>query len=158
MYPDPSLNLSKQTDDIAYFFSHGFDPLNNWSAHMVKIWDRNFPSVEHGFHYRKFTETAPEIASEILAAPSPWAAMQVGRKHRNKRRKDWQVVKVGIMTELVRAKTTQNKDVLDCLLATGNRKIIENSPWDTFWGIGDDGNGQNQMGIIWMQIRDELRD
>lgn len=157
MYPDQSLNLSKQTDDTTYFFSHGLDPLNNWSAHTVKIWDKTFPSVEHGFHYRKFTETAPEIAEEVIAAPSPWAAMQVERKHKDKRRKDWQDVKVGVMTELVRAKVAQNEDVRDCLLATGNRKIVENSPWDAFWGMGDDGNGQNQMGKIWMQLRDELR-
>lgn len=157
MYPDPSLSLSRQTEDAIFFFSHGLDPLNNWSAHTVKLWDKTFPSVEHGFHYRKFTETLPEVAAEILIAPSPWAAMQLERKHRDERRADWQEVKVGIMTELVRAKVTQNDDVKACLLATGNKQIVENSPWDTFWGIGEDGSGQNQMGKILMQLRDELR-
>lgn len=157
MYPNTDLNLSYEDKESVYFFSHGLDPLNNWSAHAVRIWDKIFPSVEHGFHYRKFSETAPEIAVAILAAPSPWAAMQIERKNQDKRRKDWQAVKLGIMTELVQAKVAQNEDVKACLLKTDTKKIVENSPWDTFWGIGEDGLGQNHMGKILMEIRDTLR-
>lgn len=156
MYPDPKLNLSYETDNAIYWFSHAFDPLNNWSAHALTIWGKLFPTVEHGFHYRKFDDTAPEVAAEIIVATSPWAAMQIERKHVDRRRKDWHDVKVGIMTELVRAKITQNEDVKSCLLNTGTKTIVENSPWDNFWGIGHDGNGQNCMGKILMLIRDEL--
>lgn len=156
MYPDSNLSLSYESEDAIYWFSNAFDPLNNWSAHAVQLWDQLFPTVEHGFHYRKFTETAPDVAIEIIKAPSPWAAMQIERQHRTKRRTDWQDVKVGIMTELVRAKVQQNEDVRVCLLKTGTKQIIENSPWDMFWGIGKDGTGQNHMGKILMLIREEL--
>lgn len=60
------------------------------------------------------------------------------------------------MTEIVRGKVTQNVDVRTCLLATGSKKIVENSPWDSFWGCGADGNGENQMGKILMQLRGEF--
>jgi ribA/ribD-fused uncharacterized protein len=156
LYPNSNLNLSHETDDTVYWFSHAFDPLNNWSANAVKIWGQTFPTVEHGFHYKKFNETAPEVAAEILAAPSPWAAMQIERNYKDKRRNDWQAVKIDIMTELVRAKVVQNDDVRECLLRTGNKAIVENSPWDSFWGIGAEGKGQNQMGKILMQIRSEI--
>ena len=60
------------------------------------------------------------------------------------------------MEEILRAKTEQHEDVRDVLKKTGKRTIIENSPVDSFWGIGYDGNGQNVVGKIWMKIRDEL--
>ena len=156
MYPDSNQALSYETNDAVYWFSHAFDLLNNWSANAVSIWGQVFPTVEHGYHYKKFSETSPQVAAKILAAPSPWAAMQIERGHKDKRRKDWQDVKVDIMTELVRAKVSQNEDVEECLRKTGSKQIIENSPWDTFWGIGKDGDGQNQMGKILMQVRTEL--
>jgi N-glycosidase YbiA len=156
MYPDSSLRLNYETDDAVYFFSGAFDPLNNWSAHAVNVWGRTFPTAEHAFHYRKFLEAFPKIANEIIAAPSPWAAMRVDRKHIDKRRQDWDDVKIGIMTEIARAKVVQNEDVRELLLSTGSKQIIENSPWDSFWGCGADGTGQNNMGKILMTIRGEL--
>ena len=54
------------------------------------------------------------------------------------------------------------------LLATGKRKIAEASPYDKIWGIGLDERtavgmshtmwpGQNLLGKVLMQLRDELR-
>ena len=88
MYPDSNQQLSYETSDAIYWFSHAFDPLNNWSANAVSIWGQSFPTVEHGYHWRKFSETDPEVASEILAAKSPWSAMQIERKHKDKKRED----------------------------------------------------------------------
>lgn len=156
MYPDSGQNLNYETKDAVYFFTTAFEPLSNWSAHQVQIWSKTFPTLEHGFHYRKFDETDPATAEQILCAPSPWAAMQIERAYKTKRRPDWQEVKVGIMAEITRAKVAQNQDVTDCLLRTGDKQIIENSPWDSFWGIGPDGKGQNTMGKILMSIRDQI--
>jgi predicted NAD-dependent protein-ADP-ribosyltransferase YbiA (DUF1768 family) len=39
---------------------------------------------------------------------------------------------------------------------TGKRNIIENSPVDSFWGCGPDGNGQNMIGKIWMETRNAI--
>ncbi|MDF2461219.1 MAG: hypothetical protein K0S68_622, partial [Candidatus Saccharibacteria bacterium] len=146
MYPNPNDKLSYITEDTVYFFSHAYDPLNNWSAHRVRLWGELFSTVEHGFHFRKFSETAPEIAAQILEAPSPWAAMQIERTHREQRRKDWQAVKDDIMLELIMAKVEQNDDVRDCLVGTADLHIVENSPWDSYWGCGKDGKGKNRMG------------
>lgn len=157
MYPDSSQQLNYETADTVYWFSTAFDPLNNWSANAINILGKTFSTVEHAYHYRKFSETSPEIADQIFAAPSPWAAMQIDREHQEERRKDWNEVKVDIMTELIRAKAAQNQDVTDCLLKTGDKKIVENSPWDSFWGCGPDGNGQNKMGEILMLVRSEIQ-
>jgi ribA/ribD-fused uncharacterized protein len=116
-----------------------------------------FPTIEHGYHYRRFSDDFPEIAEKILRAPSPWAAMQVECRHKTRRRNDWQDVKVGILTELVRAKGAQNEDVRKCLLHTGAKRIVGNLPFDSFWDCGLGGQGQNMLGQILMQIRGELR-
>jgi len=157
MYPPSDKQLVYETDDTVYFFATAFDPLNNWSGHAVKIWSKTFPTLEHGYHYRKYSETAPQVAAEILAAPSAWATMQIDRKHHEKRRKDWEEVKVEIMTELMRAKVAQNEDVRACLLATGGKQLVKNSPFDEFWGSGAKGTGKNMVGEIFMQIRNELQ-
>lgn len=156
MYPDSNVNFNYETEDAVFWFSTAFDPLNNWSAHQVHIWGRAFATVEHAYHFRKYRETAPDVAEEIASSPSPWAAFQTDRKQANLRRTDWNDVKVDIMTEIVRAKVTQNEDVRMVLLATGTKRIVENSPWDSFWGIGPNGDGKNQMGRILMQLRSEL--
>lgn len=157
MYPEPNQNLNYETEEGVYWFSSAHDPLSNWSANAVQIWGKRFQTSEHAYHWSKFHETAPEVARQIFDAPSPWAAMRVDRRHKEKRRKDWDDIKAGIMTEIVREKVSQNEDVKEILLKTGDKQIYENSPWDAYWGLGPNGDGQNMMGQILMEIRKEIR-
>lgn len=155
MYPSSDLKLTYETEDTVYFFSGSFDPLNNFSAHTVTIWRHIFYTVEHAFHWKKFETTEPKLAQKIIKAGSPWLAKKLSRTSEN-RRSDWQDVKVDIMFEIVSAKALQHEDVRDMLLTTGGKTIVENSPVDSFWGCGEDGKGQNQMGKILMKVRSEL--
>ncbi len=34
---------------------------------------------------------------------------------------------------------------------------MEDSPKDSFWGWGEDRCGQNNLGKLWMKLRDEIR-
>lgn len=157
MYPEPDQQLTYQTDDTVYFFTHAYDPLSNWSAHAVEVWGQVFPTVEHAFQWKKFAAAEPDIASAILRAPSPWAAIRLNRTlGADKLPVGWREQRVAIMEELLRAKAAQNEDVRECLQKTGSRNIVENHPADVFWGCGTDGDGQNMMGVLWMQIRKEM--
>lgn len=60
------------------------------------------------------------------------------------------------MEEILRAKLAQHPRIQEKLLETKNKQIIENSPYDDFWGIGPENNGQNHLGKVWMKLRDEL--
>ena len=65
------------------------------------------------------------------------------------------------MVSLLRQKFAQPKFCAK-LLATGDQHIAESNDWgDKFWGVclNDDGvyKGENLLGILLMQIRDELR-
>ena len=43
------------------------------------------------------------------------------------------------------------------LLDTGDRKLVEHMNWDSYWGDGGDGSGQNKLGKLLMKLREELR-
>jgi predicted NAD-dependent protein-ADP-ribosyltransferase YbiA (DUF1768 family) len=42
------------------------------------------------------------------------------------------------------------------LLHTGDIHLAQIKPNDGFWGLGRDGSGKNMLGILLMEIRDEL--
>lgn len=35
-------------------------------------------------------------------------------------------------------------------------KIVEDSPKDDYWGWGEKRDGRNELGKIWMRLRDEI--
>lgn len=156
MYPDSSENLNKETKDAIYFFTPAFYPLDNFSAYTVCIWDITFPTAEHAFQWKKFSVSHPKIAKSIFAAGSPDAVKKISNKNKNKVLKQWYTERVGVMEQILKAKTEQHEDVRKILRKTGKKTIIENSPVDSFWGIGPDGKGENMVGKIWMKIRDNL--
>ncbi len=66
------------------------------------------------------------------------------------------------------AKFLQNKELLDFLLSTGNKILVEASPYDTIWGVGmEEANpqinnpflwkGQNLLGFALIEVRNELK-
>jgi len=57
----------------------------------------------------------------------------------------------------LRAKFTQNPKILEKLLGTGKSLIVEHTVNDSYWGDGGDGSGKNRLGLILMELREELR-
>jgi ribA/ribD-fused uncharacterized protein len=153
MYPASSDGLNKETEEAVYFFTTAFHPLDPYSAHAIYLWGQDFPTAEHAFQWKKFSECRPEIAAKILSARSPEAVKEISNAHKADQPTDWRDVRVAVMEEIFTAKTDQHKDVQEILVETGNREIIENSPIDNFWGIGPAQDGQNIIGKIWMKIR-----
>ncbi len=60
------------------------------------------------------------------------------------------------MERALLAKFNQNKDLERLLLSTGKRTLAENSPYDKYWGVGDDNSGQNKLGLLLMEVRSQL--
>lgn len=72
-------------------------------------------------------------------------------------RPDWDQVKDDVMREAVWAKFTQHPHLQQLLLDTGDLNIAENSPRDSYWGLGSDGQGLNRLGKILMEVRSRLK-
>lgn len=72
-------------------------------------------------------------------------------------RPDWNEVKVSIMRNVLALKFRQNPDLREKLLATGEAELIEGNHWkDTFWGVCN-GVGENWLGKLLMELREELK-
>lgn len=134
---------------------HGY--LSNFSRHRIVLLDKFWPTSEHFFQASKFLATDPEYAMEIANAPTAMMAAQMGRDRSRIIRPDWESVKCVTMYQAIRAKFTQHKDIGQQLLLTDNTMIIEDSPVDSYWGVGADGKGSNMLGQLLMILRKELR-
>ena len=61
------------------------------------------------------------------------------------------------MTRGVYRKCRTSDDAATALLGTGERRIIETSQYDYYWGCGRDTRGLNTYGKVLMQVRERLR-
>ena len=61
------------------------------------------------------------------------------------------------MDLILELKFTQHPRLGRMLLDTGSAQLVEDSPTDAFWGIGEDGQGRNELGLALMRLRDKMR-
>lgn len=109
-----------------------------------------------------------EILAQIMAEDNPGAYKKLGRMIRNFDPAVWNKKRTEIVIKGNYAKFTQNPELKEFLLNTGNRVIVEASPRDTIWGIGYGANnpnsqnpsawrGTNLLGFCLMEVRDMIR-
>ena len=123
---------------------------------------------------RLFNDT--ESLEKILGARSPMIIKRLGRavKNRNGERwtsddkKEWDGARFDVVVRGNFAKFSQNTELKEYLLSTGDALLVEASPKDRIWGIGldaamaarmpeKDWPGQNLLGKALMQVRERLR-
>ena len=91
---------------------------------------------------------------KAFSTMNPSEAKKAGRKVIL--RSDWEIVKVDLMYKIVKAKFAQNIDLALKLAATNNEELVEGNTWgDKIWGKVN-GEGQNLLGKILMDIRDNI--
>ncbi len=140
--------------EIICFYEREFYPFSNFSSFMLEWKGTLYMTSEHAYHTEKFTDS--EIIRKIKEARSVHDVFQISREYQDKVRPDWLDIRVSVMEEIIRAKVAQHPYVKQKLIESGGRKIIEDSWQDNFWGWGPNKDGQNQLGKIWMKIRDDL--
>ena len=116
---------------------------------------KRWPTSEHYFQAMKFKDVA--LQEKVRKANGPMEAAIMGRRRDLPCRKDWLSARDGVMKKALVAKFSQNKDIRDELLATGDAKLVEDSPTDSYWGWGRDHKGTNRLGQLLMEVRAELR-
>lgn len=153
-FRDPQLDT---TGDVIGFYPREFYVFDNFAAFQVDYRGRRWPTSEHAYQASHFFETAPDLADEIFSARSAHDAYKIAKANSDKAPENWSDIKVGVMYDICRCKALQNPYVLQKLAASGDLDIVEDSPKDDFWGWGPDRLGRNELGKIWMRLRDELR-
>lgn len=147
--------LGTDTTERVCFYERDFYVLSNFSAFKVKWKEIWFDTSEAAYHWEKFPDQ-PYIQAAIRNAISAHDAFKLAEVNRAFRRSDWDLVKLGVMQNILRAKLKQHEYVRRKLLATGGRLLVEDSWRDSYWGWGPDRNGLNMLGRLWMQLREEL--
>ena len=108
-----------------------------------------------------------EIYNKIMQSTSPKECKKLGREIKNFDDKIWKDKNEQIIYEGNYAKFSQNNDLKEKLISTGNKTLAEASPFDKIYGIGMDANnpditnpstwnGKNILGNVLMRIRDKL--
>ena len=128
--------------------------LSNFFPAEVTYNGLTYQNNEAAFQAQKTYSKEERIEFTTL---EPRDAKRRGRRVRLRR--DWEQVKDRIMEEIVRAKFSQNGELKEQLLATGDAQLVEGNRWnDRYWGVDiRSGVGENHLGKILMKVRSELR-
>ena len=113
-----------------------------------KIW----PSVEHYFQAQKFP-TDLALQERIRQAATPQTAKRLGRTKSEHFRTDWNERREYFMEKALEAKFAQNPTLQEILKSTHPLNLIERNPYDSYWGSGKQGKGQNRMGALLEKLR-----
>ncbi|MDE1768858.1 MAG: NADAR family protein [Candidatus Micrarchaeota archaeon] len=145
----------KSRDGYIVFLStmdNGYQFLSNFYKCNVVVDGVSYRSTEH--YYQSMKTSRDDLRQMIRDAPSPYYAKVIGGGLRkNDVAKDWESERVGVMMKGIRAKFTQNPELREKLLATGDAKLHEGNMDDKFWGMG----GRDMLGKLLMELRSELR-
>lgn len=134
-------------------FDGEYEFLSNFYQHPVFYDGQVWASNEHAFQAAKTDDLIEKL--RIKSALTPGQAKRLGRIAPLKA--NWELIKVKVMYDICFKKFSQSEELKKKLLDTGDQELIEGNYWnDTFWGVCE-GKGQNHLGKILMQIREELR-
>ena len=149
--------FSKNVDEFIGFYTREFYCLDNFASFGLIYEGTRFHTVEHAYQAYKFKDTSLEVFNEIVNCLSADEARRIAHRNEDKVVSNWNSIKVELMEKFLRAKLEQNPQVKKKLLETKNYLICEDNPIDSFWGIGEDKKGRNELGKIWMKLREELQ-
>lgn len=148
--------MSEKFDEIIGFYPREFYPLDNFSSFKVKVNGYLYSSLEEAFQSMLFLPDYKEISEEIKNSYSAHEAQKIMHENINKVKYS-NKEKLVLMEKLLRLKIEQNPYVLKKLLETKNYTIMEDSPKDNYWGCGINREGENNLGKLWMKLREEYK-
>ena len=168
---DGSVDGTTAPDIIGFFHENeAFGCFSNWYQAEFDYAGKHFVNTEQFMMYHKVLMFHKyDLADQIMRTSDPSKCKKIaGQKFPEFDSELWEKTCRTIVKRGVKAKFSQNKDILKVLLGTGNSLLSECSPYDRKWGIGIDisdpdrfviakWKGKNLLGRILMEVREELR-
>jgi ribA/ribD-fused uncharacterized protein len=161
----------------AFFWGHkpnrdgslGKTCFSQWFELGFEIDGIYYPTAEHFMMAAKARLFKDKDAErQILDATHPGDAKKIGRTVRGFKEGLWYGRRFDLVVAGNLAKFSQNAAAQTFLLSTGDRVLVEASPYDRIWGIGmaatdpdvenpDTWKGLNLLGFALMEVRSQLR-
>lgn len=133
-------------------FRGAFRFLSNFHPAVVTLDGVEYRTVENAYQAAK---SDSRTHRNLCRVGSPGDAKRIGQQVTL--RPDWDDVKDGVMLDLLRQKFA-HEDLGRLLRWTNNAILREGNSWgDTYWGVDHVKGGQNKLGKLLMQVREELR-
>jgi ribA/ribD-fused uncharacterized protein len=159
--------MERITNTHVFFWGSEF---SNWYECEFTYLDEKFYNSEQAFMSRKaaYFEDWETFDKIIKSGQDPSVAKKLGREVKNFDSKLWMDVCFDEMVDVNIAKYSQNPELKEILLSTGNKTLVEASPYDKIWGIGlhykdndclDESKwkGMNLLGKALMEVRKQLK-
>lgn len=163
---------TKKEDPYIFFWktTEPYGPFSQWSSHPFTLNGKKFANTEQYMMYHKARimrdhNTARTILENTKLHPAKYKKM--GRMVKNFDQKLWDEVSLSVVAMGNLAKFTGDEELRELLVGTGDKMIVEASPFDRIWGIGfteEDaiGNierwGMNKLGEALMMVRKIIKD
>lgn len=150
------------------FFYETKHPFSQWHKCKFTSEGLEFLSAEQYMMYKKaklFNDS--ETANKIMNTSNPRKQKELGRSVKGFDEEKWNRKALEIVYEGNLEKFSQNENLMNILLSTKGRTIVEASPYDKIWGIGlseentessssMNWQGTNLLGIILTELRQEF--
>lgn len=155
-----------ERDEFEFFWD---GPCSQWHDSVFTVDGVEYNCAEQYMMAKKAEFFGDEdIQQEIMEADLPREQKALGRQVRDFDADRWNDVSRDIVYVGNMAKFSQNPHLLEYLLATGDKEIVEASPYDKIWGIGlreedqratdrSQWQGTNWLGEVCMAVRTALR-
>ena len=165
-------NFKSKNDNKFVFFYHIYEEngyLSNWYKSDFYVHGKKYCCNEQYLMEQKALLFGDfETAEKIMQETNQKNIKNLGKAAKGFNEKIWNGNKQIIMYRGLMAKFTQNVELREKLVSTGNATLVEASPNDKIWGISmsaDDTNaldmnkwkGENLLDFALMAVRDELR-
>ena len=161
-----SARTPRVTGNVVGFTSE-HSPLSNFFPCNIQIQGQNWISIEQYFQYMKCQTTQNDRVADLIRKETDSLRIKrLGDRVAIRSNSEWPRVEERVMREAIQAKFTQHPELLQVLLDTGSTTLVE-ATYDWKWG-GACGlwstelktltfKGQNKLGKILMDIRDQMK-
>lgn len=176
-YCREKLSSTYSKDNFVFFWGHIPAKSGKITQSCLSQWWKcnftesgiNFCCAEQYMMYKKaLLFKDHEHADEILKAKEPKTIKALGRLVNNFDDKVWNEHKAEIVLQGNILKFSQNPKLKAYLIGTGDRILVEASPYDRVWGIGmragasgicdpQKWKGQNLLGFLLMEVREMIK-
>lgn len=123
---------------------------SNLSSHPIKL--ENIGTFKTSLSaYEAYRDLQDKAYIKQLENCNPYQARIIGIK-KNKEIKD----KRNIMKHILKIKLEQHPNICETLINSGFRDIYYTYKFNNFWGLGRDHTGDNELGKLWMELRNNF--